>query len=264
VWFAGVVEAPRLPLLLLIGVIGGVLSGAFGVGGGIVMVPLLVTWAGFDQRRASATSLLAILPTSLAASVTYLLHGEVDIAAAALIAAGAIAGSIVGGWLLRRLPIIVLQWAFVALIIVVAVRMLFVEPTRGDAVPLTVWIGVGYIVLGLVMGVCSGLFGIGGGAIAVPALVALFGVSDLVAKGTSLLVMIPTSISGTLTNRRNGLVEWRTGLTVGVAAAVAAIPGAYLALALPPRLSAILFAVFLLLVAGQLAWRAARSRRSAA
>ena len=255
---------PYRPVLLVaIGLIGGLLSGAFGVGGGIVMVPLLVTWARFDQRQAAATSLLAILPASLAGSVTYLLHGEVDVLAAVFIAVGSIAGSVIGGILLKRLPLAVLRWAFIVLLVVVAIRMLFVQPERSDALPLSVGVALGYVALGLVMGICSGLFGIGGGAIAVPALVALFGVSDLIAKGTSLLVMIPTSFVGTLTNRRNGLVAWRTGLTVGVAAAAAAIPGAYIALALPPALSAVLFAVFLLLVAAQLAWKAWRERRPA-
>jgi hypothetical protein len=76
------------------------------------------------------------------------------------------------------------------------------------------------------MGVASGLFGIGGGIITVPLLISFFAVSDLVAKGTSLLVTIPTSLVGTAADRRPGLVDIRVALVVGLAAAVAAVPAA--------------------------------------
>ena len=74
------------------------------------------------------------------------------------------------------------------------------------------------------MGVASGLFGIGGGIIAVPLLVSVFAVGELVAKGTALLVSIPTSAVGTLSNRRGNLVDIRAGLIIGTAAAVASVP----------------------------------------
>lgn len=249
---------PRFITLVLIGIVGGVLSGAFGVGGGIVMVPMLTAFAGVDQRRASAISLLAILPTSIAGSITYLIHGQVDVLAGVFIAVGAAIGSIAGSALLRRVSLTVLRWLFVALLVVVAVRMIFVSPARAEPLAFSPALAVGLVALGLFMGVASGLLGIGGGAIAVPALVAVFGLSDLIAKGTSLLVMIPTSLAGSATNARAGLVDVRSGLTVGIAAAAASVPGVFIALVLPPRLSTVLFAVLLLAVAAQLAVKALR------
>jgi hypothetical protein len=252
---------PRALVLLAIGIAGGILSGAFGVGGGIILVPLLVTFAGLDQRRAAATSLLAILPTSIAGSITYIANGEIDFIAAAFIAVGAIGGAIIGANLLKRIPIVWLRWAFIVLLLVVAVRLLFVEPERGEPLALTPWLAVGYLALGLVMGIASGLLGVGGGIIAVPALVGIFGISDLIAKGTSLLVMIPTTITGTVTNYRNGLVDLRSGLIVGAAAAVASVGGAYIALALPARLASILFSILIVGIAIQLTVRAIRLQR---
>ena len=234
----------------------------FGVGGGIILVPLLVTFAGLDQRAAAATSLLAILPSSIAGSITYLAHGEADLLAAGVIAVGAVAGSLIGTRLLRKLPLGWLRWGFIALLVIVAIRMLFVAPERGDSLDFTLLVALGYVGLGLVMGIASGLFGIGGGVIAVPALVALFGISDLIAKGTSLLVMIPTSVVGTISNSRSGLVQVRTGLIVGVAAAASSVLGSFIALALPPRLSSILFAVLLILVSVQLTVKAIRARKA--
>lgn len=258
------VESEPAPwwVLVLVGLLGGLLSGAFGVGGGLVIVPLLVAFAGFDQRRASATSLLAILPTAASGTITYIVHGEIDWSAFPLLTIGAVLGALIGTWLLPRLPIIVLRWAFIALIVGVAIRVAFVVPVRADAPPLSLGSALAFIAIGLAMGIASGLFGIGGGAIAVPAMVAFMGISDLVAKGTSLLVMIPTSIGGSVQNVRSRLVDVRAGLIIGIAASVSAVFGALLALVLPPRLATILYTAFLLMVAGQLAWRAIRANRT--
>jgi uncharacterized protein len=247
-------------ILAVVGLVGGALSGLFGIGGGIVMVPLLVTLAGFDQRQAAATSLVAIIPAAIVGSITYLVNEEIDVVAGAIISVGAVAGALIGSMLLRRLSLAWLSWMFIALLLVVAVRLLIVVPERGEALELSPGVALGYVALGLVMGIASGLFGIGGGVIAVPALVAIFGISDLIAKGTSLLVMIPTSIVGTISHVRARAVDVRAGLVVGVTATVASVPGALLALALPPRLSSILFAILLLVVAAQLIVRAIRTR----
>ncbi|WP_243399024.1 sulfite exporter TauE/SafE family protein [Cryobacterium zongtaii] len=248
--------------LVLTGVIGGLLSGLFGVGGGIVMVPLLISLVRMDQRRAATTSLAAIVPTSIVGSLTYLANGHIDLIAGAIIAAGAVVGALIGSNLLQRIPLFWLRWLFIALLIVVAARMLVVEPERGAALELNWIVVLGYLTLGLTMGIASGLFGIGGGVIAVPALVAVFGVSDLIAKGTSLLVLVPTSIVGTVANLRAGLVDLPAGLVVGAAATVAAVPGVALAVLIPPRLSSILFAVLLILAAGQLTVKALRTKRA--
>jgi uncharacterized membrane protein YfcA len=247
-------------LFIAIGAVGGLLSGVFGVGGGIVLVPLLVTLAGFDQRRAAATSLLAIVPTALAGSITYIVQGQIDWIAAAAMTVGAVVGSVAGSRLLARIPLTWLRWLFIALLVVVAVRMAFVVPERGEPLAFSLPVLVAYLAIGLVMGLASGLFGIGGGVIAVPALVGILGVSDLIAKGISLLVMAPTSLAGTITNTRNGYVDWRAGAIVGVSAAAAGIGGALLAFAIPPRLSSVLFAILLVAIAVQLAVRAIRKQ----
>jgi len=248
----------RYPVFVAIGLIGGLLSGLFGVGGGIVMVPLLVSFGGFDQRRASAVSLLAILPAALVGSATYLLNGEADVLAAITIAVGSVTGSILGTALLARIPLQVIQWLFIVLVIATGIRMLFVEPSRGEPASYSVSTAIAYVLIGVLMGLSSGLFGIGGGVIAAPALVAVVGMSDLVAKGTALLAMVPTSVTGTVVNRRKRLVDIRAGVIVGVAAAVASVPGAYLALAMAPRLSAVLFAALMFALAAQLIVRALR------
>ena len=248
--------------LALVGAAGGLLSGAFGVGGGILMVPLLITFAHLDQRRAAATSLAGIVPAAVVGTVTYSITGAIDLRAALFVAIGGIAGSWIGARLLRRLPLGWLRWMFIALLVAVIVRLVLVVPERGgglvDLHPASV---VGMIALGIVVGIASGLFGIGGGVIMVPAFIALFGMSDLIAKGTSLAVMIPTAVTGTVSNARAGAVDLRSALVVGVAATIASFAGVAIAFVLSPEWSAWLFAALVFVAAVQLTVRAIRLGR---
>jgi uncharacterized membrane protein YfcA len=248
--------------LVLVGALGGLLSGAFGVGGGIIMVPLLIWLAGMNQRQASATSLLAILPTAISGAIQYGVRGEIHLLAAALLAVGGIVGAIIGARLLKRLPLPVLRWLFIALLLVIAARLILVPPMRGTEIALDWVSAIALIGIGLAIGVASGLFGIGGGVIAVPVLIALFGFGDLLAKGTSLAMMIPTSISGTVTNLRSGLVDVAAGLVAGIAAVAASFGGVALAFLLPAEVAGVVFGVFLIAVAAQLSFRAIKAQRA--
>jgi len=224
------------------------------------MVPLLVWLIGLDQRHASATSLIAIVPSAVAGAIQYAVAGHLDLVAGLLIAAGGIAGSLVGTRLLKTLPLGWLRWLFIALLLVTAVRLLFEVPSRGADIVLTPGVTAGLVVLGLVMGVASGLFGIGGGVIAVPVLITLFGASDLVAKGTSLLAMIPTALTGSVANTRNGLVRPLDGIIAGLAATAASFGGVAVAFLLTPQVASILFAVLLVIAITQMTVRAIRDR----
>ena len=113
------------------------------------------------------------------------------------------------------------------------------------------------IILGLAAGVMSGLFGVGGGILFVPTLVAL-GLSQLGAEATSLLAILPTVAAGTWRQRRYGNVRWRTALALGISSIAGAAVGVQIATALPEDTLRLLFALFLLAVAAQLAWRARR------
>jgi uncharacterized protein len=113
------------------------------------------------------------------------------------------------------------------------------------------------LVAGVAVGVLSGLFGVGGGILFVPMLVAL-GLSQHHAVGTSLLAILPTVVAGTWRQQGYGNVRWRAALVIGIAAAVSAQGGVVLAEALPDRTLRRLFALLLVGVAGQIAWRARR------
>jgi uncharacterized membrane protein YfcA len=110
--------------LLSIGFVAGVFGALFGVGGGIVIVPLLLVLVAFDQRRASATSLAAILVSSVVGAATYALHGEVKPGAAALVGIPAVAGVLVGTALQQRIPVDRLTYLFAIVLAAVALRLL--------------------------------------------------------------------------------------------------------------------------------------------
>jgi uncharacterized membrane protein YfcA len=116
------------------------------------------------------------------------------------------------------------------------------------------------VALGLLAGVLAGMFGVGGGLLFVPTLIAL-GLNQHEAIGTSLLAIVPTVFVGTWRQSRYGNVRWRAAILLGVVAAVSAQGGVALAESLPGSTLRRLFAGLLVLVAAQIAWRA-RHRES--
>lgn len=228
---------------VVIGLCAGTLSGLFGVGGGFIMVPMFVLWLGVDQRRAHASSLAAIIPIAVTAATGYALHGHVDWAAGALVLLGSILGANYGVRLLARLPLATIQRGFGVLLIVTALRLLWsAQPTQlvhglaGEAL---------LVVIGLVAGVLAGLFGVGGGIVIVPALMLSAGLAPGLARGTSLAVIIGTSVAGTIAHRRRGNIDERLALVAGLSGMPAAAASTYLVTVVPDRVVVSLFALVL-------------------
>lgn len=117
-----------------------------------------------------------------------------------------------------------------------------------------------YLAVGLVAGFLSGLFGIGGGVIIVPGLILWFEMSDVFAKGASIVGLVPNAIVSSAINLPRGHADWRASTAIGVAGAVTVIPGSIVANVIDPVLGSVLFGVFLLLVVVQLIWRTLSAR----
>ena len=110
--------------LVLIGLLAGLFSALLGVGGGIVVVPLLLLVAHYSERPAMATTLAAVLVISVAGAVTYAFHGEIKPGAAAIVGLPAIVGVLAGTGLQQRLANRTLSLAFAALLAALGVRLL--------------------------------------------------------------------------------------------------------------------------------------------
>ncbi|UWF77166.1 MULTISPECIES: sulfite exporter TauE/SafE family protein [Microbacterium] len=257
-----ITRGPRAYLAFVgIGLMAGLLSGLFGVGGGTVIVPLLVLILHFDQRRAAGTSLAAIVPTAAVGVISYALADAVAWIAALILAAGAVVGAQIGIRMLARVSQTALRWSFVGFLAVVIVSLFVVIPSR-DAELVLSWVsGAGLVLVGVATGIVAGLIGVGGGVIVVPVLMLVFGTSDLVAKGTSLLMMIPTAVSGTVGNIRHRNVDLVAAAIIGVSACTTTALGAWLATLIDPFAGNVLFAAYLVVIALQMALKAIRGRR---
>lgn len=252
---------PFVPVLI-VGVCAGFLAGLFGVGGGILIVPALVLVARMDQRLAHGTSLAAVLPISAASLATYSFNGHVDWAVALCLAVGAVGGAVIGTKLLHILPHRILAVLFSALLLVSAVR-LFVATDVGDQTEMTLVVAMALVVIGVVTGVLAGLLGVGGGIVMVPAMILLFGLPPVVAKGTSAAVIIPTALMGTWRNRVKRNVDLRAAAIIGVAGIVTAGLGSLVADIMSPTTSNVLFATLLVIVAVRMIAQLVGERKSA-
>ncbi len=116
------------------------------------------------------------------------------------------------------------------------------------------------VALGVLAGILAGMFGVGGGILFVPTLLAL-GLTQVHAEATSLLAIVPTVVVGVWRQQRYGNVRWRSSLLIGLASVGAAVGGAALAVSLPESVLRRLFAVLLLVTAAQIAWRTRRKRQ---
>lgn len=245
---------------VFIGLLAGVLSGLFGVGGGTAIVPLLVLLLHFDQRLGAGTSLAAIVPTVSVGVISYAASDSVAWIPAIILAAGAVVGAQIGTRLLPRISQTALRWGFVCFLLAVIVSLFLIIPDRGAEFELGWLSGAALVVVGVITGILAGLIGVGGGIVVVPVLMLAFGTSDLIAKGTSLLMMIPTAISGTIGNLRNHNVDLLAAGIIGVAACTTTALGAWLATIIDPLTGNMLFAAYLTFMAVQIALKAIRGR----
>lgn len=119
-------QSPRKAVVagVLIGLAAGVVSGLLGVGGGVVMVPLLVTVVGLTQHKAHATSLAAIVPIAAVGAATFAIAGAVDYAVAALLAIGSLVGAPLGARIMARSGEGALKIAFGILLMLVGLQFL--------------------------------------------------------------------------------------------------------------------------------------------
>lgn len=251
---------------LLVGLVGGLVSGLFGVGGGLVLVPLLVMVLGLSQHYAHSTSLAAVWIMAAAGAAVFAWGGSVLPLAALSLTVGGIVGAFVGSAVMHRLSDARLGQAFAALLLLAAGWML-INPGGGAVSLLTGQSRIldlaAFAGTGLVAGVTSSLFGVGGGIIMVPVMTLVLGVSQHAAEGTSLLAIVPISLVGALRQHRHGYTDWRLGTTLGLAGAIAGGVGAAVALQLPEAVLQRLFAALLAVSGIRLLYLKMRARQAA-
>jgi len=261
--------AGAIPLFLGVGALAGFLAGLFGVGGGVVIVPMLVLVFGRQgvgeshlMHLALGTSLASIVFTSISSFSAHHRRGAVVWDAVRRIAPGILAGTFAGAFIAARLrtgPLRVFFVAFLALVIWQLLSDRRPEPARDLPGP------AGMTAAGAGIGVVSSLVGIGGGSLSVPFLI-WCNIPPHRAVGTSAAIGFPIAVAGAVGYLANGwavpgLPPYSAGYVslpalagIAVASVLTAPLGARLAHALPVRGLKRAFALFLIVMAARMAW----------
>lgn len=228
---------------MVIGLAGGVFGGLAGLGGGVVMIPLMVVLGKLTQHSAHGTSLVAIVFTGLIGSITYFFNGCVDWKASLILAVCAMLTARVGALYAHSLPEKKLRKAFGFFLVFAALLLI----SRGTITGVSYHAGpvLYYFVLsftGIFTGFASGMMGIGGGGIMIPLLVILIGMPQHLAQGTSLLAMVPGGAMGAATYYRLGNVAKGIAPGLAVGAAIGGYFGATFAYLMPEFYLKLIFA----------------------
>ena len=231
------------PKGFLIGLTGGFFGGLAGLGGGIIMIPLMYWVMRFKQREAHGSSLLAIVFTSLVGSIIYFRNSSTDFSAAVVLAASAMLTARLGALYAHSLPEKKLKTAFGWFVICVCVLLV----SKDTLLTLVFRPGpFGYyailIITGILTGFLVGMMGVGGGSLMIPSLVICIGMSQHMAQGTSLLAMLPGSAVGAFTHYRLGNVMAKIAVGLALGAATGGYLGASLAHFIPELYLRIIFA----------------------
>lgn len=227
-----------------IGLLAGVFGGLMGVGGGLIMIPLMVTVLKLSQHKAHGTSLLALVFTGISGAMAYGIKGEVDIPAGIILAITATMAAVGGAKFAHSLPEWKLKRSFGAFLIFASIILIskpLIMTHYGLNITETGKL-FGFLIVGIFTGFLAGMMGIGGGTVTVPALVVLFNFSQHMAQGTSLLCMIPAGAIGSWTHWRlkNVVSELLPGLIIGIT--IGTVVGSNTALLLPENILRVLFA----------------------
>jgi uncharacterized membrane protein YfcA len=247
-------DAVQIVASSLFAMLAGALSGFLGIGGGAILPALLVLVLGFEQHRAQAISLAALLPpVGLPALLAYrragvVLHGGTVLS----LIVGSVGGGLAGAWLTQRIPGEDLRWALAAFLALAAWRAIrpappeqrAAEPDRSSSAAARIALGVGALA-----GAASGLLGVGGGIVALPLLQRFGGLNRLEAQAATLaMTLAPIGLPAVYAYAPGGL-PWPLLLAVAMGFSIGAGLGALGVGRVQPRVAARLYAGLLASVA---------------
>lgn len=237
--------------LLAVGFVIGFCGSALGIGGGVIAVPVLSLLFGFDFKRAVSTSLATIIPAVTVGSISYFIwdiktgQSNIILSIAAITAIGTVIGSFLGVKIAHITHDRLLKIIFAAMLIITSLKLLNILKIPTSMVETSPWPYL--ILLGVFAGFASGMLGIGGGVIIVPALTLFFVDSIHQAIPTSLVVIIPTTIAGTMFHNKMRAMNFQPLRFLIPTAAIGAIGGVFLKNSLPEDTLRGIFGIFIII-----------------
>lgn len=239
---------------VLVGLVAGVLSGMFGIGGGIVTTPAIRLLLGYPALVAVGTPLIAIIPSAIAGAVSYHRSGVSDTRAGLLVGIVGSFSAVLGAWLTRLVGGQVVLLVTAGLILFTAGEMLLqaIRPPKTHAEDGTALVvearPLKLAAVGLAAGVYSGFLGLGGGFVLVPMLTRWLRFPIKRAVGTSLVAIALLAVPGAIAHAVLGNIDWV--LAIGLVAGVVpgALIGARVTLGASDRFLRVAFAAMLIIV----------------
>ena len=236
--------------LLVLGFIAGFFSAALGIGGGAIIVIALALFFSYDIKRSIGTSLATIVPTAFVGIITHYMiqSNNIKLLVVSFVVIGSVIGAKFGAGLANRMSNRLLTRLFALLLVFVGLKLTGIinfptEPVSDTNVyPLL-------ILLGLIAGSASALFGIGGGVIMVPVLNLFFGLSIHEAVATSLTIILPTTLAGAMFHKKFNNINTEATKFLIPASLIGAVFGAIAANNLPSDALKAIFGIFMILCA---------------
>jgi len=243
--------------IILVGIIAGIMSGLFGIGGGIVIVPTLIAFMGMNILEANATSLAAmLLPVGILGVINYYKAGFIKIKDALWISVGLLAGSYLGAEIALSVNINLLAKFYAAFLLYVAITYLNIpskltgkkkgteeEKEAAGPKPYLPW---QFIVTGIGAGIIAGMFGKGGGLVIVPVLTKIFNYNPKAATATSLAALqLPVGLPSVIVYARGGHFNWVYAALMAAGIVIGAFFGSRFAIKLPVATFKKVYAAFL-------------------
>lgn len=259
-------------ILLMIGLAAGTIGALMGLGGGIIVVPALLYFSTYTNllgeitpQVAVGTSLLIMIFTGLSSTLSYMKHKTVDYKSGMIFFIGSGPGGIVGAYVNKALDMTSFNIYFGVFIIIISIVLM----VRGKLKPVTLSVNGGVkrtftdlhgetfqygyqpviaIIISFIVGFCSGIFGIGGGSLMVPAMILIFLFPPHVAVATSMFMIFLSAIVSSITHISLGNVNWMFALALVPGAWIGAKLGAFVNQKLGSATLVLLFRIFLLFI----------------
>ncbi|WP_031320254.1 sulfite exporter TauE/SafE family protein [Pseudomonas piscis] len=245
-----------LVMYLLLGAALGTVGGLFGIGGGLIAIPVLGVWFGLDQQLAQGTALVMVVPNVMLALWRYHQHNRIEARHALPLALMGFSFAWLGSIWAVGIDPQKMRTIFVVFLLALSgynlLRLFGNVPARASSMRYSwPWLGA----LGAASGALGGLFGVGSAVVATPVLTSVFGTSQVVAQGLALALALPSTGVTLVTYGLHHQVNWLVGLPLAAGGLLSISWGVKVAHALPERLLRALFCAFLVICAVMLGLR---------
>lgn len=237
--------------LVPLGFAAGVLGSMIGLGGGIVIVPVL-TFLGFPPALAASNSLFAALSNAAASSIAYSRQKRIEYGLGARLGLVSVPGAVVGALASSEVTPMLFQMLFGLVLVASVIYMLFRRRLAGGRIPMSALTAILVAAASFFAGIISAFFGIGGGTVFVPLMVVAMGMSMRQAAPTSQLVLLFASSSGVITHSILGHPDFAQAGLLAAGAFLGGLAGARLSVNIRERYLLFLAAAVILAAAAKL------------